>query len=288
MGSEGALGIIDEVTLRVREAPDERTYEGYVFPDFAHGTAALRELAQARALPDIARLSDETESELSLAMAGNLAARAATIYAGLRRRRGGCLAIFGYEDSARAVKTRRRRARGVITRCRGVSLGAGAGGAWLHGRFEAPYLRDELLTLGVMVETFETATAWSKVDEVHRLVRAAVDSALSALGTPPIVMCHLSHIYETGTSLYFTAIARQLDGGEIDQWRALKQAAGDAMTEAGATITHHHALGVDHLPWLEAEVGATGVNALLALKRELDPAGIMNPGKLPGPLSRRI
>jgi len=282
VGSEGVLGVIDEVALRVRRAPDERLYEGYLFPDFEHGSRALRELAQARALPDVARLSDEEETEVTLALAGPAAARAASLYAALRRRRGGCLAIVGFEGSDGAARARRRRARAVLRRCGGAALGSAVGRAWEHGRFAAPYLRDELLTLGVMVETFETATAWADVAALHEGVGDAVRGALGALGTPPMVMCHLSHVYETGSSLYFTAIARQVEGGEIEQWQALKDAAGAAITAAGATITHHHALGVDHLRWVDAEIGASGVAALRALKRELDPAGIMNPGKLAG------
>ena len=125
-------------------------------------------------LPDVARLSDEEESEVTLAMAGGSAARAATLYAALRRRRGGCLAIVGYEDRSGAAKERRRRARSVLRGAGGVSLGSGVGRAWLHGRFAAPYQRDELLTLGVMAETFETAAVWSDVGEVHRRVRDAV------------------------------------------------------------------------------------------------------------------
>ncbi len=93
-------------------------------------------------------------------------------------------------------------------------------------------------------------------------------------------MCHVSHVYETGASLYFTLIARQREGDEIGQWRAVKQAAGEAILAGGGTITHHHGVGRDHAPWMPREVGDGGVAALRALKRELDPAGIMNPGKL--------
>ena len=93
-------------------------------------------------------------------------------------------------------------------------------------------------------------------------------------------MCHVSHLYPTGASLYFTFLARQQEGAELEQWEAAKRAAGDAIVAQGATITHHHAIGRDHVPWMRAEVGEGGLDALRAVKRELDPAGIMNPGKL--------
>ena len=144
----------------------------------------------------------------------------------------------------------------------------------------APYLRDELLTRGVMVETLETATQWSNLRRLHDGVARAIAEALKACGTPGLVMCHVSHLYETGASLYFTFIAARRAEDEIGQWRTVKEAASRAITTGGGTITHHHAIGRDHRPWMLDEVGAEGLAALGALKRELDPAGIMNPGKL--------
>ncbi len=131
-----------------------------------------------------------------------------------------------------------------------------------------------------MVETLETATRWSNVQSLHRAVGDAIAGTLGAGGTPALVMCHISHVYETGCSLYFTFIARQRPGEEIEQWREVKGAACDAIVDGGGTITHHHAIGRDHRAWMEREVGAAGVDALRALKGELDPDGIMNPGKL--------
>ncbi len=93
-------------------------------------------------------------------------------------------------------------------------------------------------------------------------------------------MCHVSHVYETGASLYFTFLARQREGGEVEQWLEAKRAAGEAIVRGGGTITHHHAIGRDHVPWMEREVGAEGIEVLRAVKERLDPAGIMNPGKL--------
>ena len=116
--------------------------------------------------------------------------------------------------------------------------------------------------------------------ELHQAVREALREALSAHGTPPLVMCHVSHLYPSGASLYFTFIARAQEGAELDQWAAAKRAASDAIAAQGATITHHHAIGRDHLPWMRAEVGDVGLDALRAVKQRLDPTGVMNPGKL--------
>ncbi|HZL48530.1 MAG TPA: FAD-binding oxidoreductase, partial [Solirubrobacteraceae bacterium] len=282
VGSEGTLGVIDELTLRVRPAPAERVYEGVFFADFAAGVDALRELAQQRACPDVARLSDEAETRMSLALApvGGLKGRLGRTYLGMRGYGEGCLAILGFEGETGEVAARRKRALALVRRGGGLPVGRSPGEAWLKSRFSAPYLRDELLTQGVMVETLETATLWSSVETLHRAVSAAISESLSAGGTPGLVMCHVSHLYETGASLYFTFLARQREGEELEQWRAAKQAASRAILAGGGTITHHHAVGRDHAPWLEQEIGSEGVAALRALKAELDPTGIMNPGKL--------
>ena len=107
-----------------------------------------------------------------------------------------------------------------------------------------------------MVETLETATQWSNLQRLHRAVAHAIARALRAAGTPGLVMCHVSHLYETGASLYFTFLARQREGAEIEQWRAVKHAASEAIIAHGGTITHHHAVGRDHAPWMAREIGA--------------------------------
>jgi alkyldihydroxyacetonephosphate synthase len=282
VGSEGTLGVICELALRVREAPRSRVYEGVFFEDFATGVETLRDLAQDGAMPDVARLSDEVETRMSLALAGTGGVKGALgrLYLGARGYRDGCVAIVGFEGDERAVRARRRRALALIRRRGGLGVGRSPGEAWRHGRFAAPYLRDELLTHGVMVETLETATQWSNLRRLHRSVGEAIERALAAGGTPGLVMCHVSHLYETGASLYFTFVARQREEDPIGQWRSVKEAASAAIVAGGGTITHHHAVGRDHAPWMREEVGETGLAALRSLKSELDPAGVMNPGKL--------
>ena len=282
VGSEGVLGVISELQLRVRALAQERVYEGVFFEDLAAGVAGLRELAREHALPDVVRLSDERETQISLLLAGggSLKGRLARTYLGVRGHRGGCLAILGFEGAREEVAFRRGRALALLSAHGARVVGRAPGRAWVKGRFEAPYLRDQLLTHGVMVETLETAVQWSGLAVAHRAVADAISGALERGGTPGIVMCHASHVYESGASLYFTLIARQREGEEIEQWREVKHAASEAILDAGATITHHHAVGRDHMPWMARELGEGALAALAAVKRELDPAGIMNPGKL--------
>ena len=282
LGSEGALGVITEVTARVRPAPEARRYEAWMAADFESACELVRALAQDGALPDVIRLSDREETRVSLAMAGTGGAgrRAFDLYLRARRRSEGCLIIAGYEGSSEAVS--RRRALGA----RGFRFGGAAylgrkpGAAWRHGRYDGPYLRDELLDAGLMAETLETSHVWSALDGHYRAVGDAIRGALEDQGTPGIVMCHLSHAYRDGASLYYTFIAPQRAGNELEQWRAVKTAACEAIVAQRGTITHHHAVGRDHAPYMGSEVGELGVELLRTLKEGADPAGIMNPGKL--------
>jgi alkyldihydroxyacetonephosphate synthase len=282
VGSEGTLGVITEVTVRVRPKPESRQYEAWVAPDFATGCEVVRELAQGDALADVTRLSDETETRVSLAMAGTSGARRTLLnaYLGLRRRSDGCLMICGWEGDRDSVDRRRAVSTRILRSGGAVSLGGPPGRAWERGRFDGPYYRDELLDHGYLIETLETAHTWSRLGDLYAAVGTALEAALRAGGTPPIVFCHLSHAYRDGASLYFTFAARRRPGEEIEQWQEAKTAACEAIVAAGGTITHHHAVGRDHAPYMGAEVGELGLESLRALKARLDPAGIMNPGKL--------
>ena len=203
----------------------------------------------------------------------------------MRGHEGGCLAIIGFDGDEDEVERRRLHTGALLRGGGGVRLGRRPGEAWLRGRYAGPYLRDALLDHGVFVETLETATSWSNLPTLYAAVGDALRKSLSERGTPPLVMCHVSHLYRSGASLYYTFLARQEPEAALEQWRAAKTAACDAIVANGGTITHHHAIGRDHAPWLSAEIGAVGIDLIRAAKERLDPAGIMNPGKLlPSPL----
>ena len=282
VGSEGTLGVITDVAVRVRPAPEVARYEGWVAADFESGAAAVRALAQADRLPDVTRLSDAEETRVSLALSGTSGLKRSLLdsYLRLRRRTGGCMFIVGWEGEPENVERRRALSSRALRQSGAVRIGSAPGRAWSRGRFEGPYLRDELLDLGYFVETLETSHTWSRYQELYRAVGDALREALAAQGTPGLVWCHLSHAYRDGASLYFTFVAPRKVGAEIEQWRAVKTAACEAIVATGGTITHHHAVGRDHAPYMSAEVGEVGLEALRALKERLDPAGIMNPGKL--------
>ena len=278
LGSEGTLGVVTEVTLRVRPRPKTRRYEGWMMPSWDRGLAALRELAQRRDHPDITRLSDPDETQISLSMSGSGGMTRRMLAAYLRRRgvADGCLVIVGFEGDDEDVQHRRRATKRVLRSAGGVGLGQRVGRAWEHGRFSGPRMRDSLLDAGVLAETLETANTWHGLPATYDAVRTALQTSLGRA----VVGCHVSHLYETGASLYFTVLAAADRGREAEQWNAAKLAANDAIVRTGATITHHHAVGTAHRDHMAAELGDVGVAALRAVKTQLDPAGILNPGKL--------
>jgi alkyldihydroxyacetonephosphate synthase len=283
IGSEGVFGVITRVRLRVHPVPESTRYEAWSFPDFPTGATALRVVAQNGTGPTVIRLSDEAETGVNLATSEAIGEQSVT---------GGCLAITAFEGTAAHTESRHAETRAVLEAHGGTSLGEGPARAWEHGRFAAPYLRDSLLAAGALCETLETATTWSNLGTLKAAVTDALTTSLaggqersdsehhpSETGTPALVLCHISHVYPTGASLYFTVVAGQR-GNPIEQWRKAKTAASEVMVHTGGTITHHHAVGADHRPWMRDEVGDLGVAVLRAVKRVLDPAGILNPGKL--------
>lgn len=266
LGSEGTLGVITEVTVRVHPVPAQVVDEAWTFADFATAAAVLRELAQRGLLPAVARVSDEAETFVNLTLEGQDPLP-------------GCTATLSYEGAASAVVARRA-AVGEVAHAHGAARLAGPlADHWRTSRYQAPYLRDALLDAGALVETLETATSWSNLARLYAAVRDALTVSLVGAGTPPLVLCHISHVYTSGASLYFTVACRAA-ADPLAQWSAAKFAAGEAIVASGATITHHHAVGTEHRRWMTAEIGDLGVAVLRAVKAAVDPAGILNPGKL--------
>lgn len=269
LGSEGAFGVITSLTVEVRPVPEVRAYEGWRFSDFSAGAGAIRRLVQDGPMPTVLRLSDEAETAVNLAAPSEVGGAQAG---------GGCLGIVGYEGPRDEVSNRRSEVTGVL-RSLGGEVDQGAGERWEHGRYDGPYLRDALLDAGALVETLETVTWWSGIPRLYAAVRESIAAALSEQGTPPVVLCHISHVYRSGASLYFTVACKQAED-PVAQWEAAKAAASEAILAAGGSITHHHGVGRDHAPWFAREIGPLGIDALRAVKAKLDPAGVMNPGVL--------
>jgi alkyldihydroxyacetonephosphate synthase len=259
--------VITSVTVRIHPKPTSRVFEGWRFADFAAGSAAVRALVQEGPLPTVLRLSDEAETAV------NLADPSAAGSSGS----GGCLMITGYETTSdEETEALRFGVTALLTKLGASSLGEEPGEKWRTGRYRGPYLRDQLFEAGGLVETLETATFWSNIDNLKSAVTTAL---MDSLGANTMVLCHISHVYDAGASLYFTVLTTAA-ADPIAQWGAAKKAANSAIRGAGATITHHHGVGTDHRETYAQEIGELGVDILRAVKASVDPNGIMNPGIL--------
>lgn len=286
IGSEGTLGILVEATLRVKPAPERRNYFGVLFHTFEDGAQAVRELLQRDIGVAMARLSDaeETHTALALARAPHSARARLRTRAGqwFVRRRGydmasSCMMVIGIETEDDKLDAIQKAALNVCKSRDGIRLGRSIGRAWLRERFALPYLRDELLDRGVMVDTLETATTWGNLMPLYQALKQALQTAIVASGSRAFVATHLSHAYCDGASLYATFIGEQ-QGDVIAQWWSIKRAAIEAILAQGGALSHHHGIGRDHAEWLAREHGALGMQALRALKSSFDPDGLLNAG----------
>ncbi|HWD48842.1 MAG TPA: FAD-binding oxidoreductase [Rhizomicrobium sp.] len=290
LGSEGIFGVITEASFRVQPVPAKSEYVGYLFRDFASGTAAIRQAVQEGLDVAMLRLSDAEETRFYRGYGAadkkpTIGSRIAD--AVLRMRNFGetaCAMIAGFEGVAEDVARAHKRFSEIAKEFSAMSLGASQGARWHQGRFHGPYLRDPMMERGLGVDTLETATSWSKIDALYAAVKKSLEDSIRETAPRPgahgVVTCHISHSYPDGASLYFTYIFPRVLDGDIAQWRTIKTAASDAIVANGGTISHHHGVGEDHLPWIEKEKSALGIEVLRAIKTTLDPKGILNPGKL--------
>lgn len=283
-GSEGALGVITEATMRVQPVAPARRIVAFLFRAFEGGVATVRRAVHEEVGAAMIRLSDADETrfygEFRHALEPSRAMGLAEKALGVVGFRDKCVLMACFEGEEKDVRSSEKKLRAIVRAEGGLWVGPGPGRSWWKRRFQMPYMRDPMLDRGVGVDTLETATRWSNVLGLHAAVRRAIEAAAKAEGRGVIVMSHISHSYPDGASLYFTFVFERDQRREVEQWRAMKEAASRAISDNGGTISHHHGVGEDHAHWLPPEKGALGMGALRALKDELDPEGIMNPGKL--------
>jgi alkyldihydroxyacetonephosphate synthase len=288
LGSEGRLGIITEATVHVRRLPAERTILGYLFPTWAEGVAAMRDIAAAEASPSVTRVSDSYETAFSFAtrkdptVADRLKSRALREF--LQRRKGFdveamCLSFIGYEGSPRHVRSQRRAVGRIVARHGGLCIGASPGELYDQKKFDTPYIRDFLLDRGALADVSETAAPWSALPGLYEGVTGRTRAVFAELGVRGYVMCHLSHSYHAGACLYFT-FAFVPSGDGLEQYGIVKSAVQQAFIDHGATLSHHHAVGTEHAEWLEQDISAPGVALLRSLFDGVDPGANLNPGKI--------
>jgi alkyldihydroxyacetonephosphate synthase len=263
IGSEGALGVITEAWMRLQGRPRFRGDAVFGFPDFFAAATAVRAVALAGLYPSNLRVIDNDEA----------GAYGVNAYEE-------SLLVLAFESADHPVDAWMARAIELLQDHGGRRhLDEGAALRWRTAFIRMPYARELTVPMGVINDTFESAITWDRFEAFHADVREATAAALKeATGNPGTVSSRFTHVYPDGPAVYYTLNVRGDPARLIEQWRHIKMRASDALIAAGGTITHHHAVGRDHMPWYREQRPALFGKALVAAKSVLDPAGIMNPG----------
>jgi alkyldihydroxyacetonephosphate synthase len=274
IGSEGILGVISAAWVRLQARPTHRAGASVKFKTFFAAARAVRALTQAGLYPSNCRILDPAEAYNTGAADGSAA-----------------VLVLAFESGDHPLDAWMKRALeccadhgGLAETGGGDAHLEGAAGLWRNAFIRMPYAREFLAPTGIINDTFETSITWERFESFHDAVKTATERAiLEATGVKGEVTCRFTHAYPDGPAPYFSFHALGRHGALIEQWRAIKTAASDALIAAGGTITHHHAVGRDHRPWYDKQRPALFAAALRATKTALDPKGIMNPGVLIDP-----
>ncbi len=284
LGSEGRLGILTQACVRITPIPEREEFHAVFFPDFFHGIEAIRQILVAGLSLCMLRLSTANETDTTLTLAGheNLIGALERLLAIRGVGKDKCMLLLGFNGKSNLVRMMRSEALSIASKLGGVHVGKTFGDQWHKNRFRTPYLRNSLWEMGYGIDALETAVNWVDVPKMLEQIETAITAASTNFSEKVHIFTHLSHIYPTGSSIYTTYIFRlsAKPDDTLARWCALKSAASQAITSLGGTISHHHGIGMDHMPYLGVEKGALGMAALSALCHQFDPKGIMNPGKL--------
>jgi alkyldihydroxyacetonephosphate synthase len=287
VGSEGILGVITEATMRIHRAPAKKDYYGYLFKSFEDGISAIHECLERGFSPSMVRLQDSGETELAFQMKApkkgleGLIQKPVKWYLKKAGYTAPCILVVGFEGDADFIAPTKKAALGILKKHKGFGLGASVGKTWSADKFNIPYLRDYIMDYGCFADVAETSATWSNILPLYKNFISAVKSKFKDdQNGAGYVGCHISHTYKTGACLYFTYSAKQDEARGLEQYYSYKRFVTDTFMNSGGTVSHHHAVGYEHRPWMEQEVSRIGLQALTAIKKSLDPKGILNPGKL--------
>lgn len=284
LGSEGRLGIISEVRVRVSKLADQERFYVVFFPSWDKAREACRKLVQSRTPLSMLRLSNATETETQLALAGHptMIGMLESFLSFRGAKEGKCMMTFGVTGSRSQCRFALSQARTICREFSGVHTGQMLGKKWAAKRFTMPYLRETLWERGYAVDTLETATDWDNVDQLLEKIETNLRNGLAEHGDKVHVFTHLSHFYSQGCSIYTTYVFRVADTyeGTHKRWQTLKDSTSSVIVNNGGTISHQHGVGKDHAPFLPVEKGELGMLAIRSLCQTFDPAELLNPGTL--------
>ncbi|MEE1617916.1 FAD-binding oxidoreductase [Brachybacterium sp. J153] len=296
LGSEGRLGVISEVTVQVHRRTPVRQVIGYMYPDWEHGIRGMHAIARSTDVsPTFTRLSDGPETKFSLALSSKTPTTTKAkvsakvqdgIFAYLRSQGWDtseemCLSYVCFEGSKASVEQQKAIVKKIVKANGGVTLGASVGKVYDQKKFDTPYLRDFLLNHRVFGDVCDTGATWGSINEVHAKVYEAFERTQAEQDLPGFMFCHMSHSYHAGACLYFTfAFPYSSEEQALEQYYRAKSAVQQTFVDLGSTVSHHHAVGIEHRPWIEQDLGPVGRKMVEGLFAATDPGRNLNPGKV--------
>ncbi len=274
IGSEGSYGILTEVTLKIfRYQPENRKYFSYMFRNWEDAMLACREVLQSGiGKPSVFRLSDAEETDVAMKLYGVEGSPADTLLQSLGYQKDKKCLLLGTTDGNTAyTKMVNRQIRKIFRKYKPFDLSLfNVAQRWEKDRFRDPYLREDLVDYGIVIDTLECAVTWEQMPHVHAYVRKFVKSHENT-----ICMTHLSHAYEQGGNLYFIFIKKM---NSIKEYLDLQYGILEHIQNSGAAISHHHGVGKQTSPWLQENIGQFSFDLIRHVKQYLDPNYILNPG----------
>ncbi|MFP4555629.1 MAG: FAD-binding oxidoreductase [Bacteroidales bacterium] len=275
-GSEGTLGVITEVTMKIRRyLPKNTTHASFIFKDFESAVEAMRTAMQSGiGLPHLYRISDCEETDVAFKTKGFEGTIGDKFLNMMGYKSGSrCLMFVAVEGSKAYAKQVVKSIKRINKKNGGFSLGGKPTKKWLEQRYSSAYLRDPLMDIGVMTDTLETAVMWDNLISLWKAVRNYLKGR-----DKTVVMVHISHVYENGANLYFTFLSPMKKGDEMKDYADYHKGLVDTINENGGSLSHHHGVGRSLAPWMEKHLGKENLDLMQAIKNHLDPNGIMNPG----------
>lgn len=275
-GSEGTLGVICEITMKIRKfRPQNTRYASFIFKDFESAVAAMRDMMQSGiGLPHLFRISDPVETDIAFKTKGFDNTFSDKVLKSLGYKQGKRVLMFvSAEGHWTYTKTVISRIRKKANKFHALYLGKKPTRQWLKQRYTSAYLRDPLMDAGIMTDTIETAVMW---DDLVNLRQAVVNYVEKRPKT--VLMIHISHVYENGANLYFTFLSPMKKEQEIEDYVQFHHGLVETIVQNKGSLSHHHGIGRTLAPWLEKVLGINSMNVLKAVKNHFDPNHIMNPG----------
>lgn len=258
LGSEGTLGVITHVTLKIFPITPYRLVEAFTLPSIAAGVSVMRSITQAGLRPFLVRLYDEDEA--GHAVPG--------------RPLGLPVLFLGHEGVQQIAEAEHAVASTIVRDAGGITLGAEPVEAWLVRRFDFSTVENLLARPGGYAETVEVANMWSRIEPMY----AELKKVLAPLADE--VLGHFSHVYHQGSSLYMILLGQAPDDDvALERLTEIWKRAMAVVIAHDGEVSHHHGGGLARTPWVAKSLGS-GFQVLEKLKLALDPNYLLNPGKL--------